>query len=164
MRDPGRPALTTHEFRNHALRSQDWRYIRYADGGEELYDHRSDPHEWTNLADKPELEPVKTELALFLPQTDAPARKNKNKKNRNSSKRESNATKDNAAISPYPDSSVISGLTIEPERQSIGHGDNWATTWAADFFMSVMLFEGYGVQFQKDAWPNIPSIQRTTSP
>ena len=36
------------------------------------------------------------------------------------------------AISPYPMSSVISGLTIDPERQSIGHGDNWAITWAAD--------------------------------
>ena len=26
----------------------------YADGGEELYDHKSDPHEWTNLAGMPE--------------------------------------------------------------------------------------------------------------
>ena len=27
-----------------------WRYIRYDDGGEELYDNQADPYEWTNLA------------------------------------------------------------------------------------------------------------------
>ena len=31
-----------------------WRYIRYAGGGEELYDVRSDPYEWRNLAGKKE--------------------------------------------------------------------------------------------------------------
>ena len=31
-----RPALTTHGQGNHALRSERWRYIRYADDGEEL--------------------------------------------------------------------------------------------------------------------------------
>ncbi|HIA19017.1 MAG TPA: iduronate-2-sulfatase, partial [Planctomycetaceae bacterium] len=35
-----RPALTTHGRKNHALRSERWRYIRYADGSEELYDHQ----------------------------------------------------------------------------------------------------------------------------
>jgi choline-sulfatase len=44
------PAITTHNQNNHAVRSERWRYIRYADGAEELYDHRRDPHEWTNLA------------------------------------------------------------------------------------------------------------------
>jgi len=44
------PAITTHNHDNHAVRSEHWRYIRYADGSEELYDHRSDPHEWKNLA------------------------------------------------------------------------------------------------------------------
>ena len=33
---------------NHAVRSERWRYIRYADGSEELYDHETDPNEWTN--------------------------------------------------------------------------------------------------------------------
>ena len=32
------------------LSGEGWRYIRYADGGEELYDIRKDPHEWSNLA------------------------------------------------------------------------------------------------------------------
>jgi len=44
-----RPALTTHNPGNHAVRSRHYRYIRYADGSEELYDHRVDPNEWRNL-------------------------------------------------------------------------------------------------------------------
>ncbi len=44
-----RPAITTHNQGNHAVRSERWRYIRYADGSEEFYDHQHDPHEWTNL-------------------------------------------------------------------------------------------------------------------
>jgi arylsulfatase A-like enzyme len=67
-----RPALTTHGRRNHALRTERWRYIRYSDGGEELYDHTSDPNEWTNLATKPEFASVKAELSKRLPTTDAP--------------------------------------------------------------------------------------------
>lgn len=67
-----RPALTTHKLGNHAIRSEHWRFIRYADGGEELYDHRSDPHEWTNLADVSEFQSIKEELAKWLPTYDAP--------------------------------------------------------------------------------------------
>src|SRR5262245_29285247 len=46
------PAITTHGFQNHAVRTERWRYIRYADGGEELYDHSKDEFEFTNLAGK----------------------------------------------------------------------------------------------------------------
>ena len=45
-----KPALTTYKFQNHAVRTEGWRYIRYADGGEELYNESKDPYEWTNLA------------------------------------------------------------------------------------------------------------------
>lgn len=45
--------LTTYARGNHSLRARDFRYIRYEDGSEELYDHRTDPHEWTNLAGQP---------------------------------------------------------------------------------------------------------------
>ena len=66
LKDPNRtwdqPALTTC-LGNHALRDERWRYIRYADGGEELYDHQNDPNEWTNLADRPEFAAVKGGLA-----------------------------------------------------------------------------------------------------
>jgi choline-sulfatase len=44
------PAITTHNHDNHSVRSLNWRYIRYADGSEELYNLTDDPHEWTNLA------------------------------------------------------------------------------------------------------------------
>jgi hypothetical protein len=53
---------------NHAVRSERYRYIRYSDGTEELYDHETDPLEWTNLAGDPKYEKVKEELARFLPQ------------------------------------------------------------------------------------------------
>lgn len=66
------PAVTTYMFKNHAARTAEWRYIRYANGDEELYDDRKDPNEYVNLANKPELASVKTELAKFLPKTDVP--------------------------------------------------------------------------------------------
>jgi arylsulfatase A-like enzyme len=67
-----RPAITTHGRNNHAVRSQDLRYIRYADGGEELYDHRADPMEWRNLADDSQYADVKREFAQWLPTRNVP--------------------------------------------------------------------------------------------
>jgi arylsulfatase A-like enzyme len=61
------PALTTHGYQNHAVRTERWRYIRYADGGEELYDHAKDPYEWSNLANDSEFSKTKTELGQQLP-------------------------------------------------------------------------------------------------
>jgi len=46
----------------YAYRTRDWRYILYMDGSEELYDHRNDPYEWTNLADEPEHQAKKQAL------------------------------------------------------------------------------------------------------
>ena len=71
LRDPvaawERPALMTYRAGNHAVRSERWRYIRYADGSEELYDHEDDPHEWHNLADRTGLGPVKQQLRKWMP-------------------------------------------------------------------------------------------------
>lgn len=66
-----RPAVTTHNRDNHAVRTEKWRYIRYADGSEELYDEAKDPNEWTNLAGKPQYADVKKQLAKWLPKTSA---------------------------------------------------------------------------------------------
>jgi len=66
-----RPAITTHEFNNHSVRTEKWRYIRYADGGEELYDHDKDPLEWINLAPDPQFSSVKEDLQKWLPKTNA---------------------------------------------------------------------------------------------
>jgi len=65
-------ALTTAGRNNHAVSTSKWRYIRYFDGSEELYDIQNDPNEWTNLAGEPELFSIKVELAEFLPKTNAP--------------------------------------------------------------------------------------------
>jgi len=65
------PAITTHNRDNHSVRSERWRYIRYADGSEELYDHRRDPNEWTNLARDPRYAKVIAEHRLWLPKSNA---------------------------------------------------------------------------------------------
>ncbi len=79
LRRPGAdwntPALSTYGFKNHALRSEEWRYIRYHDDTEELYDEKKDPYEWKNLAGEKRFESVKHELAKHFPVTnkEAPA-------------------------------------------------------------------------------------------
>ena len=42
------------EAQTYSLRSKDFRYIICPDGSEELYDQANDPHEWVNLANRPE--------------------------------------------------------------------------------------------------------------
>lgn len=65
------PAISTFLRNNHAISTDEWRYIRYADGTEELYNEKSDPNEWRNLANKPEFAKVKNGLAKFLPKINA---------------------------------------------------------------------------------------------
>jgi arylsulfatase A-like enzyme len=75
LRDPqaawSQPAITTHGYKNHAVRTEKWRYIQYADGSEELYDHEHDPYEWTNLANDRQSADVIREHAQWLPKTNA---------------------------------------------------------------------------------------------
>lgn len=66
------PALTTHNQHNHAVRSERWRFIRYADGSEELYDLQQDPNEWTNLARDPRYAATRQEHAKWLPTKNTP--------------------------------------------------------------------------------------------
>jgi arylsulfatase A-like enzyme len=65
-------AVTTFHRNNHSIRTERWRYIRYANGDEELYDHDADPYEWANLAADPKHAGVKKELAKFLPAENEP--------------------------------------------------------------------------------------------
>jgi arylsulfatase A-like enzyme len=70
-------AISTLGQNNHAIRDQRWRYIRYADGSEELYDHQSDPNEWTNLAFgdiDPAHKEVINRMRKFIPETNEPQR------------------------------------------------------------------------------------------
>ncbi len=66
-----KPILNTWYYKNHAIRSNRWRYIRYRDGGEELYDHSNDPGEHINLANNPKYAKVIEEHRKWLPKTDA---------------------------------------------------------------------------------------------
>lgn len=67
-----KPAITTYRYMNHTVRAENWRFIRYADGGEELYDEDSDPFEWNNLAGKAGVERQRAELARWLPTDNQP--------------------------------------------------------------------------------------------
>ena len=64
-----RPAITTGDDASHAVRTDRWRYIRYRDGSEELYDHSSDPHEWLNLAGSADHARLLVELRRHLPKS-----------------------------------------------------------------------------------------------
>jgi arylsulfatase A-like enzyme len=63
-----RTVVTTFGEGNHALSGQDWRYIRYADGSEELYDRKRDRHEWKNLASDPRFEADRHRMRIRLEQ------------------------------------------------------------------------------------------------
>jgi arylsulfatase A-like enzyme len=67
-----RPALIQYQRGNAAVRSQRFRYIRYHDSSEELYDHELDPNEWKNLAADRKYATIKQELAKWLPKKWAP--------------------------------------------------------------------------------------------
>ena len=71
MKDPeadwDETTLTVFGYKNYGLRSERYRYITYADGTEELYDHQSDHWEWQNLADNPEYAEVKQMMRQQLP-------------------------------------------------------------------------------------------------
>jgi arylsulfatase A-like enzyme len=67
-----RPALTTHGFQNHAVRTEQWRFIRYEKGGEELYDETKDPYEWTNLASDKKYDKLKADLSKAFPKVNQP--------------------------------------------------------------------------------------------
>ena len=76
------PAITSSYFGNHSLRSRDWRLVVYEDGAEELYDHRSDPDEYHNLAGDPDHKPIRDRLARWLPKKAAPEFKTKSERSR----------------------------------------------------------------------------------
>ena len=73
-RAPGNPesfAITTFGMNNHGIKSNGYRYIRYEDGGEEFYDHRTDPNEWVNQAGNPLYDQELNALKKYLPKVNA---------------------------------------------------------------------------------------------
>lgn len=49
------------------ISSKRWRYIKYSNGGEELYDIKDDPYEWTNLANEDLHQPTLKRLRSRAP-------------------------------------------------------------------------------------------------
>ncbi len=68
------PVLTSNFERDFAVRSNRWRYIRYSDGGEELYEMIGDRRELINLAGNPAHKLTKDSLIAHLPDNPAPLR------------------------------------------------------------------------------------------
>jgi arylsulfatase A-like enzyme len=51
---------------NYSVRSNNYRYIHYSIGSEELYDHTEDSYEWYNVADDPKYAKIKEKLKAQL--------------------------------------------------------------------------------------------------
>ncbi|MGF1581692.1 MAG: sulfatase [Gemmataceae bacterium] len=78
-----------------SVRAGQYRYIRYKDGSDELYDRAKDPREWKNLSADPKSASIKSKLNGLLPKPDemSPAmpslrgkRKNKKQKRKGNRK------------------------------------------------------------------------------
>jgi len=66
-----KPVLSSWYYQNYSVRSDNWRYIRYRDGTEELYNHREDPGEHINLAGDQQYLSVIESHKKWLPEVDA---------------------------------------------------------------------------------------------
>jgi arylsulfatase A-like enzyme len=84
LKDPStpreQPAITSSYFGNHSVRSRDWRLVVYEDGPEELYDHRTDPNEFKNLAGDPAHKAIRDQLAKWIPDDQTPEFKEKSER------------------------------------------------------------------------------------
>jgi len=74
LEDPDKPwdhpVITSWAGSNYAVQTERYRYIRYTDGSEELYDHEKDPHEWKNLSALSEYDSLKQTLSKGIPTVD----------------------------------------------------------------------------------------------
>ena len=70
-------SITSHGFRKDSIRTERWRFTRYANDAEELYDHDKDPYEWTNLAGDPAYSETVAALRKRLPNNHVPLVKTK---------------------------------------------------------------------------------------
>jgi arylsulfatase A-like enzyme len=78
LKNPSRkwpyPSITTQAPGSFTVNDENYRYTRYNDGTEELYDLNKDPMEWTNLVrlnDK-KADKAKIKLEKWMPKTSAP--------------------------------------------------------------------------------------------
>ena len=64
------PVITVQDLGNYAVRDDNWKFIRYADGSEEFYNILQDPQEYTNLANNPKYTKQKNNLKKFIPENE----------------------------------------------------------------------------------------------
>ncbi|RXP59381.1 sulfatase [Lutibacter sp. HS1-25] len=62
-------ALTTYGMNNHSVSAGIYRFTQYEDGSQELYNHKIDPNEFTNLAKFPEYKSEIEKLKKYFPKT-----------------------------------------------------------------------------------------------
>ena len=63
------PSVMTYGENYSSITDGRYRYIRYPDGTEELYDHQADPYEWKNVTADAKLKNVKARLGKEIPKT-----------------------------------------------------------------------------------------------
>ncbi|NWK56528.1 sulfatase [Verrucomicrobiaceae bacterium N1E253] len=68
-------AVTSYGVGNFSIRDRTYRYIRYEDGSEELYNLKTDPNEWNNLAKLNQYTAVKGRFDQHIPKSQAPLSK-----------------------------------------------------------------------------------------
>jgi hypothetical protein len=70
LKNPGMswdyPAITFGRDDGKSLQYGDYRFIKYGDGSMELYDHSTDPNEWTNLAANPQYQQLLSDFKTML--------------------------------------------------------------------------------------------------
>lgn len=66
------PAISSYDFSEFSVRTEDWRYTIYIDGSEELYDHTKDQNEWYNLALEPGNSEILEQMRSYVPKDPAP--------------------------------------------------------------------------------------------
>ncbi|MDF1737633.1 MAG: sulfatase [Verrucomicrobiales bacterium] len=59
-------AFSLDKKKGHAVRTADWAFFKYTRGGEELYDMKADPGQFTNLAEDPKAKAMRVELMKVL--------------------------------------------------------------------------------------------------
>lgn len=60
------PAIVTYEKGNLSVEKNEWNYIQYKDGSEELYNHKTDPKEFKNIISQIGNESIKKELRAYV--------------------------------------------------------------------------------------------------
>lgn len=77
LKDPNEkwdhPSFTSYGIEYSTVRTENYRYCRYPDGSEELYDRNVDPFELTNIAGQPGTREIMDVLAKHIPEKWAPS-------------------------------------------------------------------------------------------